>query len=74
MATPNVGIRGLVSDTQGQELSLRDTSRTVLRIDGGAIRGANLFHSFPEFNRALAEGRSDCRTARYVSLTFSAWF
>lgn len=32
--TPNVNIKGSVGD----------------RIDGGAIRGANLFHSFQEFN------------------------
>ncbi|MEH2253231.1 two-partner secretion domain-containing protein [Nostoc sp.] len=32
--TPNVNIKGLTAD----------------RIDGGAIRGANLFHSFQEFN------------------------
>ncbi|BAY10079.1 two-partner secretion domain-containing protein [Calothrix sp. NIES-2098] len=32
--TPNVNIKGLTAD----------------RIDGGAIRGANLFHSFREFN------------------------
>ncbi|HEY9833623.1 MAG TPA: filamentous hemagglutinin N-terminal domain-containing protein [Stenomitos sp.] len=32
--TPNVNIRGLPGD----------------RIDGGAVRGANLFHSFQEFN------------------------
>src|SRR5512136_264585 len=37
--TPNVNINGLPSD----------------RIDGGAIRGANLFHSFQEFN--VGEGR-----------------
>jgi filamentous hemagglutinin family protein len=37
--TPNVNINGLPSDL----------------IDGGAIRGANLFHSFQEFN--LGEGR-----------------
>ncbi|MEH1839518.1 MAG: filamentous hemagglutinin N-terminal domain-containing protein, partial [Nostoc sp.] len=36
---PNVNIQGIVSD----------------RIDGGAIRGANLFHSFREFN--IGEGR-----------------
>ncbi|HEY9610008.1 filamentous hemagglutinin N-terminal domain-containing protein, partial [Allocoleopsis sp.] len=34
IVTPNVNIRGLPGD----------------RIDGGAIRGANLFHSFQEFN------------------------
>lgn len=37
--TPNVDINGIKSD----------------RIDGGAIRGANLFHSFQEFN--IDEGR-----------------
>ncbi|MHC5779604.1 two-partner secretion domain-containing protein [Nostoc sp.] len=36
---PNVNIRGIPSD----------------RIDGGAIRGANLFHSFQDFN--VGEGR-----------------
>ena len=39
VVTPNVDIKGLPSD----------------RIDGGAIRGANLFHSFQEFN--VREGR-----------------
>ncbi|MBW4494010.1 MAG: filamentous hemagglutinin N-terminal domain-containing protein [Oscillatoria princeps RMCB-10] len=38
--TPNVNINGLPSD----------------RIDGGAIRGANLFHSFQEFNVGEAGG------------------
>jgi filamentous hemagglutinin family protein len=39
IVTPNVEIKGLPSD----------------RIDGGAIRGADLFHSFQEFN--VREGR-----------------
>ncbi|MBD2537010.1 filamentous hemagglutinin N-terminal domain-containing protein, partial [Nostoc flagelliforme FACHB-838] len=39
VVTPNVNIRGIQSD----------------RIDGGATRGANLFHSFQEFN--VGEGR-----------------
>ncbi len=39
VVTPNVDINGITSD----------------RIDGGAIRGANLFHSFQEFN--IDEGR-----------------
>ncbi|GAA6617611.1 filamentous hemagglutinin N-terminal domain-containing protein [Scytonema sp. NUACC26] len=39
IVTPNVVINGIVSD----------------RIDGGAIRGINLFHSFSEFN--VGEGR-----------------
>ncbi|NMG19971.1 filamentous hemagglutinin N-terminal domain-containing protein [Brasilonema bromeliae] len=39
VVTPNVDIKGLPSD----------------RIDGGAIRGANLFHSFQEFG--IREGR-----------------
>jgi large exoprotein involved in heme utilization and adhesion len=34
VVTPNVDINGLASD----------------RIDGGATRGANLFHSFGQFN------------------------
>ena len=34
VVTPNVDIKGLLGD----------------RIDGGATRGANLFHSFSEFN------------------------
>ena len=37
---PNVNIRGLASD----------------RIDGGAIRGANLFHSFEQFNIGAGRG------------------
>ncbi|WP_413162001.1 filamentous hemagglutinin N-terminal domain-containing protein [Capilliphycus salinus ALCB114379] len=39
VVTPNVNIRGIPSD----------------RIDGGAVRGSNLFHSFEEFN--VEEGR-----------------
>ncbi len=39
VVTPNVNIQGIPSD----------------RIDGGATRGANLFHSFQEFN--VGEGR-----------------
>ncbi|MEB3280029.1 MAG: filamentous hemagglutinin N-terminal domain-containing protein [Lyngbya sp.] len=39
VVTPNVNIRGIPSD----------------RIDGGAVRGGNLFHSFEEFN--VDEGR-----------------
>ncbi|MGB3192284.1 MAG: filamentous hemagglutinin N-terminal domain-containing protein [Limnoraphis sp.] len=39
VVTPNVNIRGINSD----------------RIDGGAVRGSNLFHSFQEFN--VDEGR-----------------
>ncbi|HEY9674920.1 MAG TPA: S-layer family protein [Waterburya sp.] len=39
VVTPNVTIRGIPSD----------------RIDGGALKGANLFHSFGEFN--ILEGR-----------------
>jgi len=39
VVTPNVNIRGINSD----------------RIDGGAVRGGNLFHSFQEFN--IDEGR-----------------
>jgi large exoprotein involved in heme utilization and adhesion len=34
VVTPNVTIKGILSD----------------QIDGGAIRGANLFHSFQDFN------------------------
>lgn len=43
IVTPNVMIGDTPSDAQGQELK-------VLRIDGGAVRGGNLFHSFQEFN------------------------
>lgn len=39
VVTPNVNVRGIDSD----------------RIDGGATRGANLFHSFQEFS--VGEGR-----------------
>jgi filamentous hemagglutinin family protein len=39
VVTPNVNIRGIPGD----------------KIDGGAIRGANLFHSFSQFN--IGEGR-----------------
>lgn len=40
VVTPNVNIRGIESD----------------RIDNGAIRGANLFHSFEEFNVGAGRG------------------
>ena len=39
VVTPNINIKGIESD----------------RIDGGAQRGANLFHSFQEFN--IQQGR-----------------
>ncbi|MCG5060680.1 MAG: filamentous hemagglutinin N-terminal domain-containing protein [Limnoraphis sp. WC205] len=45
--TPNVNIRGINSDAPG--------GAATLRIDGGAVRGGNLFHSFQEFN--IREGR-----------------
>ena len=40
VVTPNVNIRGINSD----------------RIDGGAVRGGNLFHSFQEFNVDVGRG------------------
>ena len=40
VVTPNVNIRGIPSD----------------RIDGGAVRGGNLFHSFQEFNVDVGRG------------------
>ena len=40
VVTPNVNIRGINSD----------------RIDGGAVRGNNLFHSFQEFNVEVERG------------------
>ncbi|MEB3280178.1 MAG: filamentous hemagglutinin N-terminal domain-containing protein [Lyngbya sp.] len=40
VVTPNVNIRGINSD----------------RIDGGAVRGGNLFHSFQEFNVEAGRG------------------
>ncbi|MEB3279966.1 MAG: filamentous hemagglutinin N-terminal domain-containing protein [Lyngbya sp.] len=40
VVTPNVNIRGINSD----------------RIDGGAVRGNNLFHSFEEFNVEVGRG------------------
>ena len=40
VVTPNVNIRGIPSD----------------RIDNGAIRGANLFHSFEQFNVGAERG------------------
>ncbi|WP_413160765.1 filamentous hemagglutinin N-terminal domain-containing protein [Capilliphycus salinus ALCB114379] len=40
VVTPNVNIRGINSD----------------RIDGGAVRGGNLFHSFQEFNVEVGRG------------------
>jgi large exoprotein involved in heme utilization and adhesion len=47
VVTPNVNIRGINSDAPG--------GAATLRIDGGAVRGSNLFHSFQEFN--IREGR-----------------
>ncbi|MFN6558696.1 MAG: filamentous hemagglutinin N-terminal domain-containing protein [Nostoc sp. ChiSLP01] len=38
-----VEVKGAIGDAQGQE-------PPVLSIDGGAVRGANLFHSFSEFS------------------------
>ncbi len=40
VVTPNVNIQGIQGD----------------RIDGGATRGANLFHSFQEFNVGSGRG------------------
>jgi filamentous hemagglutinin family protein len=40
VVTPNVNIRGILGD----------------RIDGGATRGANLFHSFQDFNVGAGRG------------------
>ncbi len=37
-------------NTLGKENSLVTPSQLLQRIDGGAIRGSNLFHSFKEFN------------------------
>lgn len=37
-------------NTLGKENSLVTPSKLLQRIDGGAIRGSNLFHSFKEFN------------------------
>jgi len=39
--TPNVLIRGIVSDSSAD---------LTVRIDGGTLKGANLFHSFSDFN------------------------
>ncbi|WP_413168087.1 filamentous hemagglutinin N-terminal domain-containing protein [Capilliphycus salinus ALCB114379] len=44
---PNVNIGGIDSEAPG--------GAATLRIDGGAVRGSNLFHSFQEFN--VDEGR-----------------
>lgn len=53
---PNVPIGTMIGDAQGQEPS-------VLRISGGAQRGANLFHSFREFNV------NDAQRVYFVNLT-----
>ncbi|MEM6753949.1 MAG: filamentous hemagglutinin N-terminal domain-containing protein, partial [Cyanobacteria bacterium P01_C01_bin.38] len=37
-------------NTLGKEKSIVNSSELLQRIDGGAIRGSNLFHSFKEFN------------------------
>ncbi len=43
-------------NTLGKENSLVNPVNSVQRIDGGAIRGSNLFHSFKEFN--IGSGKS----------------
>ncbi|MBW4449143.1 MAG: filamentous hemagglutinin N-terminal domain-containing protein [Spirirestis rafaelensis WJT71-NPBG6] len=49
-------LKPIADDTLGAESSLvTPTSPQADRIDGGAIRGANLFHSFSQFN--IGEGR-----------------
>ena len=48
VVTPNVNIRNINSDTPNG--TLHD------RIDGGAVRGNNLFHSFQEFNVEAGRG------------------
>ncbi|MGB6295575.1 MAG: hypothetical protein WBF90_05235, partial [Rivularia sp. (in: cyanobacteria)] len=37
-------------NTLGKENSIVTPTNLLQRIDGGAIRGSNLFHSFKEFN------------------------
>ena len=48
VVTPNVNIRGIPSDAP--------EGAATLRIDGGAVRGGNLFHSFQEFNIDVGRG------------------
>jgi filamentous hemagglutinin family protein len=49
-------LKPIADDTLGAESSVvTPTSPQADRIDGGAIRGANLFHSFSQFN--IGEGR-----------------
>jgi len=43
-------------NTLGKEKSIVNPTKLIQRIDGGAIRGSNLFHSFKEFN--IDNGRS----------------
>ncbi|AFY55263.1 filamentous hemagglutinin family N-terminal domain protein [Rivularia sp. PCC 7116] len=43
-------------NTLGKENSLVTPTKLLQRIDGGAIRGSNLFHSFKEFN--IENGKS----------------
>jgi len=44
---PNVLINGVISDSSAD---------LTVRIDGGTIKGANLFHSFSEFNISSGQG------------------
>ncbi|GAB4291211.1 MAG: hypothetical protein Fur0025_26360 [Oscillatoriaceae cyanobacterium] len=55
---PGVGLAQIIPDnTLGTETSTVTTPEPqTIRIEGGAIRGANLFHSFSEFN--IGEGNS----------------
>ena len=58
VVTPNVQIKGTPSD----------------RIDGGATRGANLFHSFQEFNVNAGRGAYFSNPAGIANiLTPSDW-
>ena len=47
--------------TLGKESSvITPVSPKVDRIDGGAVRGSNLFHSFKDFNRHLHNSNFSC--------------
>jgi filamentous hemagglutinin family protein len=58
LATSGNGVNAQIEpdNTLGKENSLVNRDEVRDRIDGGARRGANLFHSFREFN--IGEGRS----------------
>ncbi len=69
VAIAEVGVAGgqiVPDDTLGAESSTVSPTETGVRIDGGALRGGNLFHSFEEFSvptnrEALFDNNLDVR-------------